>query len=428
MRPIKTNVLTGIFNDFFVDSPMPTNISYMWNFGSLLGATLALQIATGVTLAMHYCPNTDLAFSSVEHIMRDVNSGYIIRYAHANGASMFFILVYLHIARGLYYGSYAKPRVLLWSVGVIILLLLIIIAFLGLNGQKWVYFYNVDSSIQCFTITALLTPSTRLKNFLDKLNIKPVIIFEDLTNPSVKKTAYRHLKRLSGVYMIINLVTGKYYIGSAVTGNFYMRFHKHLFSLSGNKRVANAVTKYGLQEFAFIVLEIIPEKEKTQLEAQAVNSLLISREDYYLDVFKPEYNIIAFASNSAGWKHSEDSLVKMRNNYSLERRQRVGNINKGKTLSEETRKLMSEAAQLRVPMSKESRKKCAVNMRPVTISNLDNSNPIHFVSIKEASVAISCAEKTIRRALNGNGVLKKTYIVSAQSAQSAQSNRKDIIE
>ncbi|RYE15492.1 MAG: hypothetical protein EOP34_03045 [Rickettsiales bacterium] len=131
MRPIKTNVLTGIFNDFFVDSPMPTNISYMWNFGSLLGATLALQIATGVTLAMHYCPNTDLAFSSVEHIMRDVNSGYIIRYAHANGASMFFILVYLHIARGLYYGSYAKPRVLLWSVGVIILLLLIIIAFLG---------------------------------------------------------------------------------------------------------------------------------------------------------------------------------------------------------------------------------------------------------------------------------------------------------
>ena len=131
MRPIKTNVLTSIFNDFFVDSPMPTNISYMWNFGSLLGATLILQIATGVTLAMHYCPNTDLAFSSVEHIMRDVNSGYIIRYAHANGASMFFILVYLHIGRGLYYGSYAKPRVLLWSVGVIILLLLIIIGFLG---------------------------------------------------------------------------------------------------------------------------------------------------------------------------------------------------------------------------------------------------------------------------------------------------------
>lgn len=225
--------------------------------------------------------------------------------------------------------------------------------------------------------------------------------------------------------MVINLVNNKYYIGSAVTGNLYMRFHKHLFSLSGNKRVANAVTKYGLAQFAFIVLEIIPEKKKTGVDAQAVNSLLISREDYYLDVFKPEYNILAFASNSAGWKHSEDTLVKMRNNYSLERRQRVGNINKGKTLSEDTRKLMSKAAGFRKPMSKESRIKCAVNMRPVTISNLDGSNPIHFVSIKEASVGISCHQKTIRRALNGNGVLKKNYIVSAQSAQS---NRKNIIE
>jgi len=131
MRPIKTTMLTSMVNSTFVDAPMPSNISYMWNFGSLLGATLVLQIITGVTLAMHYCPNTDLAFSSVEHIMRDVNSGYLIRYAHANGASMFFILVYLHIARGLYYGSYTKPRVLLWSIGVIILVLLIIIAFLG---------------------------------------------------------------------------------------------------------------------------------------------------------------------------------------------------------------------------------------------------------------------------------------------------------
>lgn len=128
---IKINVLANVFNSFFVDSPMPSNISYMWNFGSLLGATLVLQIATGVTLAMHYCANTDLAFSSVEHIMRDVNSGYLIRYAHANGASMFFILVYLHIARGLYYSSYAKPRVFLWSIGVVILVVLIVISFLG---------------------------------------------------------------------------------------------------------------------------------------------------------------------------------------------------------------------------------------------------------------------------------------------------------
>jgi ubiquinol-cytochrome c reductase cytochrome b subunit len=114
-----------------VDSPQPANISYMWNFGSLLGLCLGIQIITGVTLAMHYTPNIDLAFASVEHIMRDVNYGWLIRYMHANVASFFFIFVYIHIGRGLYYGSYRSPRILLWSVGVIIFLLMIITAFLG---------------------------------------------------------------------------------------------------------------------------------------------------------------------------------------------------------------------------------------------------------------------------------------------------------
>lgn len=136
MRAVKKNPVTSIVNSFFIDSPLPANITYMWNFGSLLGATLVLQIATGIFLAMHYVPNTGLAFSSVEHIMRDVNNGWIIRYAHANGASMFFILIYLHIARGLYFGSYTKPRVMLWSVGVIILILLVVIAFLGYVKDK----------------------------------------------------------------------------------------------------------------------------------------------------------------------------------------------------------------------------------------------------------------------------------------------------
>ena len=114
-----------------VDSPQPTNLSYMWNFGSLLGACLIIQIVTGITLAMHYTPNIDLAFISVEHIMRDVNYGWLIRYLHANVASFFFIFVYLHISRGLYYGSYRAPRTLAWSVGVVIFILMIATAFLG---------------------------------------------------------------------------------------------------------------------------------------------------------------------------------------------------------------------------------------------------------------------------------------------------------
>lgn len=131
MRILKSHPILGLLNSYMVDSPQPASISYMWNFGSLLGACLVIQIVTGITLAMHYTPNIDLAFVSVEHIMRDVHYGWMIRYLHANVASFFFIFVYLHIARGLYYGSYRSPRILPWSIGVIILVLMIVTAFLG---------------------------------------------------------------------------------------------------------------------------------------------------------------------------------------------------------------------------------------------------------------------------------------------------------
>lgn len=131
MRLLKSNALLSLVNSYVVDSPQPANLSYAWNFGSLLALCLGIQIATGVILAMHYTPNVDLRFISVEHIMRDVNYGWMIRYIHANVASFFFIFVYLHVARGLYYGSYKSPRVLLWSIGVVILILMMAIAFLG---------------------------------------------------------------------------------------------------------------------------------------------------------------------------------------------------------------------------------------------------------------------------------------------------------
>lgn len=131
MRLLKSNKLLSIVNSYVVDSPQPSNLSYAWNFGSLLATCLGLQIVTGIILAMHYTPNVDLAFISVEHIMRDVNYGWLIRYLHANGASFFFIFVYLHIGRGMYYGSYKSPRILPWSIGVIILVLMMGTAFLG---------------------------------------------------------------------------------------------------------------------------------------------------------------------------------------------------------------------------------------------------------------------------------------------------------
>ncbi|HUZ72748.1 MAG TPA: cytochrome b N-terminal domain-containing protein [Stellaceae bacterium] len=113
------------------DYPTPRNLSYWWNFGSLAGIVLVIMIATGIVLAMQYTPNTAMAFDSVERIMRDVNYGWLIRYIHMNGASFFFIVTYIHVFRGLYFGSYKEPRELLWMLGIVILLLMMATAFMG---------------------------------------------------------------------------------------------------------------------------------------------------------------------------------------------------------------------------------------------------------------------------------------------------------
>nr|UQT68029.1 cytochrome b [Mesoplodon grayi]UQT68159.1 cytochrome b [Mesoplodon grayi] len=125
----KTHPLMKIINNAFIDLPTPSNISSWWNFGSLLGLCLIMQIFTGLFLAMHYTPDTTTAFSSITHICRDVNYGWIIRYLHANGASMFFICLYAHIGRGLYYGSYVFQET--WNIGVILLFTVMATAFVG---------------------------------------------------------------------------------------------------------------------------------------------------------------------------------------------------------------------------------------------------------------------------------------------------------
>lgn len=131
MRFIKKYSLLNTVNSFLLDYPAPPNISYLWNFGVLAAFCLGIQIVTGIFLAMFYVPSIESAFSSVQYIMRDVNYGWLIRYIHANGASFFFICVYIHIFRGLYYNSYTTPRELLWNLGVTILIVMILTAFLG---------------------------------------------------------------------------------------------------------------------------------------------------------------------------------------------------------------------------------------------------------------------------------------------------------
>jgi ubiquinol-cytochrome c reductase cytochrome b subunit len=118
-------------HDSFVDFPTPKNLNYWWTFGGILAVMLVIQIITGVILAMHYTPHISMAFDSVEHIMRDVNYGWLLRYVHSNGASMFFLAVYIHMLRGIYYGSYKEPREMPWILGVVIYLLMMATAFMG---------------------------------------------------------------------------------------------------------------------------------------------------------------------------------------------------------------------------------------------------------------------------------------------------------
>jgi quinol-cytochrome oxidoreductase complex cytochrome b subunit len=129
-RWIKNSFLSFISNHIII-YPTPINLNYAWSFGSLAGICLVIQIVTGIFLAMHYIPHIDLAFDSVEHIMRDVNFGWLLRYLHANGASMFFLVIYLHIFRGIYYGSYMYPREDLWVSGILLFVLMMATAFLG---------------------------------------------------------------------------------------------------------------------------------------------------------------------------------------------------------------------------------------------------------------------------------------------------------
>ena len=123
--------IAGLVHSSFIAYPTPRNLNYWWTFGGILSFMLAAQIITDIVLVMHYTPHDTLAFNSVEHIMRDVNYGWLLRYLHANGASMFFIAVYIHMFRGLYYGSYKEPREVLWILGVIIYLLMMATGFMG---------------------------------------------------------------------------------------------------------------------------------------------------------------------------------------------------------------------------------------------------------------------------------------------------------
>ena len=344
----KSNTYLSLVNSYLIDSPQPSSINYWWNLGSLLGLCLVIQIASGVFLAMHYSSNIELAFDSVEHIMRDVNAGWLIRYIHANGASFFFICMYLHIGKALYYGSYKQPRVMLWVIGVVIFILTMAIAFMGntsYNSPKSFNYINLNKSNLNYIN---LSPFNKSINYIHKrylstksksndilepsdifkeIGIEPVVWWDDLHIYKNQMSMHKELKKKTGVYIIINKITRAYYIGSAITNKLYVRYSDHLLYFRGSKPLKESVLEYGLKSFIFGILEynnnIITKKNR---------KVLWEIENKYLSLYQPIYNKYPQADSPKGYKHSEESIAKMKLNFTSERKEKYSKMLKVKNI------------------------------------------------------------------------------------------------
>ena len=249
-------------------------------------------------------------------------------------------------------------------------------------------------------------PEEKGNNFLCKYltenKLKPIYSYENLHYDETRKMMLKDLVKLSGIYLIFNKITSDYYIGSASTGKFYSRFSNHLLYFKGSKILKHAVRKYGLNNFSFSVLELFPE-----IVNKENNKKLLNMEDFYLKYLLPNYNILTEAGSSFGYKHTELSRIKINTNYSRYRLQLIGDLNKGKTLSEDTiynireKKSLSDQA---LNMKKKS--------KAIILYNLDKTVFGEYPSIVEAARSINCNEKTINRTLKTNKkVLKRRFIV-----------------
>jgi len=203
--------------------------------------------------------------------------------------------------------------------------------------------------------------------------------------------------------MIVNKITKDYYIGSAATNRFYARFSNHLIYFRGSKIVKLAVKKYGLKNFAFIILDLY-----SNIVTKENNKELLDLEDRYLKIFLPNYNILTEAGSSFGYKHTEVDRQKMKDVFNDARREMIGSLNRDKKLSLETIEKMRAKSLNRPPMSEETKKKCITNTRPVVLYNLNGTVYGEYSTILDAANSINCCEKTIISALKtAKGLVKR---------------------
>lgn len=234
--------------------------------------------------------------------------------------------------------------------------------------------------------------SKDVTDFLSGNNLKPVDIYESLNEKSTQNKVLNETRNKAGVYLILNKINLSCYVGSASTNKFNARFRKHLFNFTGSKIIKAAVKKYGIDNFAFMILHIFPK-----VVTKENNKELLNLEDYYLKSLLPDYNIVTEAGNTFGYKHSEITRIKMVENYSPERRLKIGGLNKGKVMSE-VHKANIKAAALtcKKPVySKESLANMAKNSKPIMLFNLDRTVYGEYPSITAGAESLRCSVKTI---------------------------------
>lgn len=414
----KSQVYLSLVNSYLIDSPQPSTLNYWYNLGSLLGLCLIIQICSGIFLAMHYSSHIDLAFASIEHIMRDVNYGYLIRYIHANGASFFFTCMYLHIGKALYYGSYKSPRVLVWIIGVIIFVVTMATAFLGKKQTQHCpkliinknFYYKSNKSYTPFDLKQshrsihinskqdITTPEEIFK----ELNIILKNYWENLHLSSTRNNIAATVKNKSGVYIIINKITRNYYIGSATTNRLYIRFSNHCYHNHGSKTVYKSIDKYGLNNFIFGILEYYPD-----IINKNNNLNLLNLEQTYISLMIPTYNILTEAHNSFGYKHLDETKLKMKSLFTEERKELLRQLQinrKGKWSQESKDKItqsnIKNSSHIKLNTKEQLIKRSDRFSKIIYLKNYNTNIYIcEFKNISKMHNYICCSEKTIRRAL-----------------------------
>jgi len=352
--------------------------------------------------------------------MRDVNYGWLIRYGHSNGASFFFICVYIHIARGLYYGSYSKPRTGLWTVGVIIYFLMMGTAFLGYlhsltcyNFLSHLFFPAEPYPVVLSYLLFRNLNSRRQVSFLSNLQK----VYKNLDGIPSQLHIKNENRNKAAIYCIFNCITGESFIGSACTNRINSQFRNHCINGNGNPRVRNAINIYGLENFNFIILEYYSGLVlKANLSKSHLN--LLALEHKWIHFYSPEYNSPTSSSPPTFFPFKPSQSPIRFKLYSVESED-IGNHSETPinlfSLRAYKNTTLGRTSLERYLIEQNLRKKLAKNASKPVILYLKDNITIHskYSSIRNMAKAFSCCHKTINKSLINNTIFKQIgYIKS----------------